>query len=56
MGDNAKIVFPEGSLEAVKEWLESGEGTVGVCLLCGKRIVSESDMIPATNRHRCATV
>ncbi len=56
MANNAEIAFPRGSLEAVKEWLESGDGTVGVCLLCGKRIVSESDMIPATNRHRCATV
>jgi hypothetical protein len=56
MRDKAKIAFTEDSLEAVKEWLESGDGTVGVCLLCGKRIVSESDMIPATNRHRCATV
>jgi hypothetical protein len=56
MEDNTKIVFPKGMLEKVKEWLESGDGTVGVCLLCSKRIVSESDMIPATNRHRCATV
>ena len=56
MGDNRKIAFPEGSFEAVEEWLESGDGTVGVCLLCGKRIVSQSDMIPGTNRNRCATV
>jgi hypothetical protein len=56
MDDNKEIKFPKGSLETVKEWLESGDGTVGLCLLCGKRIMSESDMIPGTNWHRCAMV
>jgi hypothetical protein len=51
-----KIVFPEDMLEVAKEWLESDDGTLGVCLLCGKRIVSESDMIPNTNQHRCAAI
>lgn len=56
MDDNTEIAFPKGCLKVVKEWLESGDRTIGVCLLCGKRIVSEADMIPGTNQHRCATV
>jgi hypothetical protein len=56
MDDNAEIAFPKDSLEIVKEWLESDDGTIGVCLLCGKRIVSESDLVPGTNQHRCATI
>jgi hypothetical protein len=54
MNDNTEIAFPEGCLEVVKEWLESADGTIGVCLLCGKRIVSEFDFVPGTNRHCCA--
>jgi hypothetical protein len=41
-------------VETVAEWLESDDGSVGVCLVSGERIMSEADMVEGTNRHRCA--
>ena len=53
MDDEAEIEFPEGSLEAVEEWLKATDGSIGVCVLCGERIMTEDDLVPGTNRHRC---
>jgi hypothetical protein len=55
MDDDAEIEFPEGSLEAVEEWLKATDGSIGVCFLCGGRIMSEADLVPGSNRHRCSS-
>jgi hypothetical protein len=51
--DWVPIKIPDNLEQTVAEWLESGDGSLGVCLLCGERIMTEADMVPGTNRHRC---
>ena len=43
MDDEVEIEFPERSLEIVKDWLESDDGSVGACLRCGMKYFSQSD-------------
>lgn len=49
------IKMPDDVVETVAKWLEAGDGSVGLCLLCGERILSEEDLVPGTNQHRCAS-
>jgi hypothetical protein len=51
--DREPIKMSENLVELVRDWLDSDDGSVGVCLVCGERIHSEADLIPGTNDHRC---
>jgi hypothetical protein len=51
--DRVPIKMPDNLEETVAGWLESCDGSVGVCLRCGDRIMSADDLIRGTNRHRC---
>ena len=43
-GDPVSIKFPADIVETVTDWLESDDGSVGACLLCGGRMYSQADV------------
>jgi len=50
MGDKwVPIKFSDDIVETVVAWLESDDGSVGACLLCGGRMYSQTDV----DDHRC---
>jgi hypothetical protein len=51
MRDNGEIEFADNALAIVKEWLESDDGSVGCCFLCGSRIWSPDELIDG--KHLC---
>jgi hypothetical protein len=50
--DRVLIEFPDDFIETVSEWLESDDGSVGACLLCGVRYYSQADV----DNYRCPQV
>jgi phosphoribosylformylglycinamidine (FGAM) synthase-like amidotransferase family enzyme len=46
--------MPEDVEDTVAEWLAADDGSIGQCLVCGCRIMTEVDLVPGTNDHRCA--
>src|SRR5271169_4356055 len=50
--DWVPIKFPTDIAEMLGEWLESDDGSVGLCLVCGESF-GEADMISGTNFHNC---
>jgi len=50
--DWVPIKFPTDIAEMLGEWLESDDGSVGLCLVCGESF-GETDMISGTNFHNC---
>jgi hypothetical protein len=50
--DWVPIEFPTDIAEMLGEWLESDDGSVGLCLVCGESF-GEADMISGTNFHNC---
>jgi hypothetical protein len=43
--ERVQIEFADDVAETVAAWLESDDGSLGVCLMCGDRIMSEADMV-----------
>jgi hypothetical protein len=42
--------------EVVMDWASQGALGCGVCLVCGKAIASEDDLIPGSSFHDCVEV
>jgi hypothetical protein len=51
--DWVPIEFPPNFEEMLEAWRTSDEPGVGWCLLCNRRIKSETDIIAGTNTHDC---
>jgi hypothetical protein len=52
--DWVHLEVPENMEEMLLKWTNFDRPTVGWCLLCDGPILSEENLIPGTNTHRCA--
>jgi hypothetical protein len=55
-GNWVSIAGQDDLAEVVQNWAAKGAPGVGVCLVCGKAIASEDDLIPGSNFHNCPEV